>query len=80
MKLKSENLLNIIETGLIRKITEFLAERILEYENNFENLGEYEKEQQSQMILHYNEAVEIYNSCSAIKIEKIKLPKSESWK
>lgn len=80
MKLKSKDLLNLIDTGLVRKIAEFLAEQLSDFENDWENLDSNQKQQQSQVILHYNEAVEIYNSCSSIKIEKIKLPKTESWK
>lgn len=79
MKLKSQDLLSLIDTGLIRNIAEFLAEQLSDFEKEWENLDSNQKQQQSQIILHYNEAVEIYNSCSAIKIEKIKLPKTESW-
>ena len=75
MELKSEDLLNIIDTGLVRNISECLAERILDYDKNFEILDSNQKKEQRQMISHYNEAVKIYNSCSAIKIEKLKFPK-----
>lgn len=80
MKLTSKYLLSIIDTGLIRNIAEYLAEQLSDFENYWENLDSNQKQQQVQMFLQYNEAVEIYNSCSATKIEKIKLPKTELWK
>lgn len=80
MKLTSQDLLNIIHTGLVRKMAEFLAEQLSDFEKEWDNLDSRKKQQQAQMFLHYNEAVEIYNSCSAIKIEKLNLPKTESWK
>lgn len=80
MKLKSQDLLNLIDTGLIRNIAGFLAEQLADFEKEWENLDVKHKQQAQEMNLHYNEAVEIYNSCSAVKIEKLKLPKTESWK
>lgn len=79
MKLKSEDLLNLIDTGIVRKIAEFLAEQLTDFENEWENLDSKHKQQAQEMIFHYNEAAEIYNSCSYNKIEKLKLPKTESW-
>lgn len=79
MKLTSQSLLDLIDLGLVRKIASFLADTLIEYEQIFENLDDNEKDTQSQMFLHYNEAVEIYNSCSAHQIEKLKLPKTESY-
>lgn len=80
MKLTSLDLLSIIDTGLVRKIAEYLAEQLSDFEKEWENLDINEKQQQAHMYLLYNEAVEIYNSCSALKIEKLNLPKTESWK
>lgn len=77
MKLASKDLLNIIDTGLIRNIVEFLKEQLSDFENEWENYGNEKKQQVREMILHHNEATEIYNSCSAFKIEKIKLPFNE---
>lgn len=78
MELTSQDLLNLIDTGLVRKMAEYLAEQLSDFEKEWENLDINEKQQQAHMYLLYNEAVEIYNSSSAIKIEKLKLPKTES--
>lgn len=77
MKLKSQDLLNLIDTGLVRNIAEFLAEQLSDFEKEWESYNDDKKKQILEMISHYNEAAEIYNSCSVGKIEKLKFPKND---
>lgn len=83
MTLTSKGLLYIVDTRIIRIVYEELERTLTEYERDWDDpdlVGDEEKQGQAEMLLYYQEAIELYNEYTHLKTEPKKFPKTEEHK